>query len=217
MDEMADDPPPSSTSDHLQPGLVGRRVRLRAVNPSDYELLRRVELSPHLIQRWRSQGATPGMTEWVRRTEEGALVQLLIVDDRDGTEEWVGLARAYNADFQHGYAYLAVTKLGVADSSTKIVEGVVLFLDHLFRTWDLRKLYLETPAYNLDQFASGTGRLLDEEARLRDHWYYDGRYWDHVVLSIWRERWDERGPRLLRSAVGFDTTVAPQADQEDGT
>ncbi len=86
----------------------------------------------------------------------------------------------------------------------KALEGTVLFLNHVFRTWPFRKLYLETPQYNLDQFASGSGRLLEEESRLRDHWYYDGQYWDHVVLSRWRERWDERGPALLRSALGGD-------------
>lgn len=204
MDDTAADPPEQPRADPLRPGLVGRRVHLRAVNPSDYELLRRVELSPHLLQRWRNRGATPGMTEWVRRTEEGVLAQMLVVDDRDGTEEWIGLARAYNADFQHGYGYLALTKLGVADRSTRVIEGAVLFLEHLFHTWPFRKLYLETPAYNLDQFGSGTGRLLDEEARLRDHWYYDGQHWDHVVLSIWRETWEQRRPALLRSAMGVE-------------
>lgn len=188
--------------DRFRPLLTGRRVRLRALAPSDYELLRRVELAPHLLQRWRNRGTTPSPADWMRMVDQPALAQFLVVDDRDGTEKWLGLVSVYNPDFQHGYAYLAVTKLTESDASTKTLEGTVLFLNHVFRTWPFRKLYLETPQYNLDQFASGSGRLLDEESRLRDHWYYDGQYWDHVVLSIWRERWDERGPALLRSALG---------------
>lgn len=184
--------------------LAGRRVRLRALNPGDYELLRRVELSTHLLQRWRTRGATPSMSDWVRLVEQSVLAQFLVVDDRDGTEKWVALVSVYNADFQHGYAYLAVARLADTDHSTKAIEGTIIFLNHVFTTWPFRKLYLETPQYNLDQFSSGSGRLLEEEARLRDHWYYDGRYWDHVVLSIWRSSWDERGPALLRSALGGD-------------
>lgn len=201
---MADGGGTTSEGDPFRPTLVGRRVRLRALNPADYELLRRVELSPHLLQRWRNRGATPAMADWVRSVEQTALAQFLVVDDRDGTEKWVGLVSVYNPDFQHGLAYLAVTKLSDPDHSTKVIEGSILFLNHVFRTWPFRKLYLETPQYNLDQFASGSGRLLEEEARLRDHWYYDGRYYDHVVLSIWRSNWDERKAALLRSALGGD-------------
>lgn len=193
---------PGPPDDRFRPTLSGRRVRLRAVNSSDYELLRRVELAPHLLQRWRNRGATPAMTDWMRTVEQTTLAQFLVVDDRDGTEKWVGLVSVYNPDFQHDLAYLAATKLSDTDASTKMIEGTVLFLQHVFRTWPFRKLYLETPQYNLDQFASGSGRLLEEEARLRDHWYYDGQYWDHVVLSIWRSTWDERSPSLLRSALG---------------
>lgn len=189
------------SQDPIRAALDGRRVRLRALNPGDYDLLRRLELSPQLLQRWRNRGATPGMSDWVRSMEEAVLAQFLVIDDRDGAEEWVGLVSAYNPDFQHGYAYLAVARLNETDASTRSVEGTVLFLHHVFTTWPFRKLYLETPAYNLDQFASGRGRLLTEEARLADHWYYDGRYWDHVVLSIRRDTWEQRGPALLRSAL----------------
>lgn len=184
------------------PRLVGRRVRLRPVGAADHELLRRIELSPHLAHRWRHHGTTPGIGEWRLGHDQGVLAQYLVVDTRDGGEEWVGLVAAFNAHFEHGFAYLGVARLGELDRSTRALEGAVLFLDHLFTTWPLRTLYAESPVWNLDQFSSGTRRLLREVARLPDHWYLDGRHWDHVILSITRERWEEHGPGLLAVCQG---------------
>ena len=115
--------------DRFRPLLTGRRVRLRALASSDYELLRRVELAPHLLQRWRNRGTTPSPGDWMRMVDQPVLAQFLVVDDRDGTEKWLGLVSVYNPDFQHGYAYLAVTKLAESDASTKALEGTVLFLE----------------------------------------------------------------------------------------
>jgi len=200
--EPADEEGDGGTEQRLRPVLEGRRVLLRPVSPGDYELLRRVELAPHLAYRWRHRGATPGMANWIQAMEQSVLAQFLIVDRRSGEEEWVGLVSVYDPSFQHGFAHLAAAKLGESDRSTRALEGVVLFLDYVFRSWSFRKLYAETPEYNLDQFGSGIGRILTEEGRLPEHWYLDGRYWDQVILAIRRETWEERGPGMVRVCRG---------------
>jgi len=66
-----------------------------------------------------------------------------------------------------------------------------LFIDYVFRIGGFRKLYFETVEFNLEQYGSGLGKFFVEEGRLRAHEYYDGIYWDTLVMAIYSERWRE--------------------------
>lgn len=57
MSDVAGRATPGDTAD--VPILVGKVVRLRAVEPRDYEILRRIELSGAMIRTYRHRGATP--------------------------------------------------------------------------------------------------------------------------------------------------------------
>jgi hypothetical protein len=43
--------------------------------------------------------------------------------------------------------------------------------------------------------------MLVEEARLRDHMYYDGRYWDKLILALYRDTWEARSARIMTAAL----------------
>ena len=79
-----------------------------------------------------------------------------------------------------------------------MMEGCGLFIDFLFRTQPLRKIYLRAPEYNLQRFASvievGAFRI---EGRLNEHRFYDGRYWDEIILALYLPQWREMRKNLL--------------------
>jgi hypothetical protein len=56
---------------------------------------------------------------------------------------------------------------------------------------------MDVPEYNMDRFKSGIGRYFDVEARLRDHRYFGGRYWDELILALYREQWHDVRSRLI--------------------
>ncbi len=79
--------------------------------------------------------------------------------------------------------------------------GAALFLEYVFRGWSFRKLYFELPEFNLAQFSRGVNRLFVEEGRLREHLYYDGRFWDKVILALYRTTWEAQSKRILQAAM----------------
>jgi RimJ/RimL family protein N-acetyltransferase len=127
---------------------------------------------------------------------EGVLAQY-VVTLNDETNSILGLVSAYGANARNRYAYLAVFAVPSHPQRALLLEGVGIFVNLLFRTHDLRKLYAETPEFAFQSFASGLTEFFQEEAKLRDHDYYDGQYWDLHILSISRDFWVQRiAPRI---------------------
>ena len=178
------------------PSLRGRHVHLRIVVPDDYTYLQLVETSGELAPRWRLRGSTPSPQDWVQGSWSGVLAQFMIVANRDQTR--VGLVTAFQANFQDGHARLAATRFDPHSRSPLMVLGFGLFVEYVFRCWNLRKLYLDVPEYNYAQLASARDRIFTLEGRLRDHYYFDGQYWDQLLLAIYREMWRDTGQALVR-------------------
>jgi hypothetical protein len=177
------------------PSLEGRHVFLRPVSTGDYAGLQQAEIQGELGMRWRYRGSTPSPEQWAQGLWRTVLAQHLIV--RRADDRPIGLVLVYQPDFQDGHAQLAAVRFDLADRSPRMMLGMALFLRHVFACWSFRKLYLEVTEFNYEQFASGAGRLFDVEGRYRDHVYFNGAYWDQLVLAVGRERWQSHGEALL--------------------
>jgi RimJ/RimL family protein N-acetyltransferase len=169
------------------PGLAAGRCGLRPVLPADYEYLYRLLVGPGLGLRWRLRGVTPTPQDFPAYLGQGVLVQY-IAEDRQSRQP-VGLVTAYNADFVNGHAFVAMALDPGVQRCGWSMLSLLLFVDHVFGAFNFRKLYFEVPAFNLGQFGTAIGKALEEEGRLRDHEWFDGRYWDRVYLSLTRQRW----------------------------
>ena len=47
-------------------------------------------------------------------------------------------------------------------------------------------------------FRSGLGRFFQEEGRLRDHSFWNGRYVDLMILAVYRPTWEREAEILSR-------------------
>jgi hypothetical protein len=179
--------------------LTGKRIRLRPLEPSDYAGLRRQELGEHLSFRWRHHGAHDQPEAFADALWAGALVHFIVEDLRGGVP--LGIVSAYGADFATGTVYVAAAKFsGGVETGSRFVGAIGLVGDYLFNGWPFRKVYFETAEYNLAQFDGAMGWLFVEEARFREHIFLGGRYWDQIVLALWRDTWTEQRTRLVRFA-----------------
>jgi hypothetical protein len=184
-----------SASGYDPPRLELGPVALRPISTHDYANLRVAELSESLGPRWRYSGNTPTMEQWVSTLGQGILAQFLIVSQGDGRA--LGIVCAYNADLANGFAYVALADFATASHTSLTMLGGAIFVDYVFKIWNLRKLYIDTIEFNLEQFSSGIGRLFTIEGRLKEHRYYDGQYWDQYILSIARDSWVAERHRLM--------------------
>jgi RimJ/RimL family protein N-acetyltransferase len=178
--------------------LRGRHVHLRIVTPADYQMLQIAETGAELGPRWRYRGSTPGPEEWVASLWSSVLAQFLVVENRSG--EPLGIVSAYKGNFRDRFAYIAAARFGTEARAPLMMLGLALFIRYVFTTWDLRKLYLEVPEFNLSQFSSVIDKYATVEGRLRDHLFSGGHWWDEVVLAIYRDVWTEHGDVIARSA-----------------
>lgn len=199
-DEAAADPLAeirTSSPEFDPPSLRGRHVYLRAVVPDDYGYLYLTETSSELAVRGAFRGSVPGFQDWLQQRSKGALAQFMVIGTNDNAK--IGIVTAFSADFQDGHAHLAAAKFNPRSMSPLMVFGFGLFVNYVFRCWNFHKVYLDTAEYNYPQFASGLSRILTLEGRLRQHHFLDGRRWDHLILTIFRDRWKEFAPRFLRA------------------
>ena len=70
-------------------------------------------------------------------------------------------------------------------------------MDYLFKNYSLRKIYSPTFAYNLDSYKAQLDAGMQEEGRLKEYRYYDGKYHDLIILAITREEFYKRYSSFL--------------------
>jgi RimJ/RimL family protein N-acetyltransferase len=175
--------------------LDGRFARLRPLAQNDYAYLYDLSLSAKNNARWRYRGATPSPERFVSDLWSGVLAQFMI--ETPAPRKRAGLLVAYNADLANGTIYLGVLVDNAFHRKAWPMEAILLFVDYLFGNWAFRKVYAETTEFSAAHFASGAKGLFEEEGRLRDHQYFQGRYWDYIHYALTRQRWETRGRTLL--------------------
>jgi hypothetical protein len=174
------------------------------VSVADYDLIQAMETAGPNATRWRYRGETPSPERWLQTLWNGVYAQFLIV--RMDTGQPVGLVFAYRASRLDGHCYFAVLGFGEA-RGPHMTFGIALFLNYLFTVGGFRRLYAEVPAFNLEQFGSVLDRYCEVEAQMRDHSFWDGRYWDMYHLTFRREV--AGSSPLLNYAAGGTRQVPP--------
>jgi RimJ/RimL family protein N-acetyltransferase len=157
------------------------------VTPDDEPALRALVESAGTASRYRYRGVTPGPAQFHADLWTGVLSQYVICRVSDPTP--VGLASAFAPNLHDGHVHLGAFIDPAVRRRAWPAEAFGVFVEHLFSSFDLRKLYLQVNEHNLGPLGSLRHDLLVEEARLREHDYADGAWSDSVVFALWRDRW----------------------------
>lgn len=182
------------------PVIESERVVLRPVSPADYPVLMREELAGPESVLFRHRGVTPSPEQFVSKLWDGVQSQYLICEPFRGIP--AGLVLSYHPDYRNQTAHLASIVFASHRRATWPHEGTALFIDHLFDTFPVRKLYAEVLDANYAQFASIPAGLFVEEGRLRNHEWVAGEWADLAILALYRDAWvahreaPSRGARL---------------------
>jgi RimJ/RimL family protein N-acetyltransferase/acyl carrier protein len=193
------------------PPLSSRRTRQRPVVAADYAYLWDLARSDGDAVLGRERGRVVSPERFATALWQGVLAQHIILDA--ATAAPVGLLRAYDTDLRNGFAYLGLALERRVRGRGWPFEAMALFVNYLFRTWPLRKLYAELLAPSRQAIASGLGGLLAEEGRLVAHEYVDGAWVDLYIVGLFRERWEADSPRLLGRILGASVLTATQNGQ----
>src|SRR5262249_5736243 len=78
------------------------------------------------------------------------------------------------------------------------VIATALFMDWLFQSLPLRKVYQEAYGYNAGVLRMWRKIGLIEEGVLKEDRYWNGAYWDLHIFALYREAWPKMRNRVLR-------------------
>jgi RimJ/RimL family protein N-acetyltransferase len=196
----------SSVSSVRAPAMRVAGVSLEPVTPDAYPFLYQLATAEETGYLWRFRGATPTNEMFRNSLEHGVSAHYVLVDRRG---QGVGYVMAIDVDPVGGVGNVGVIAEPRAWSTGLGLIGFAMFVEYLFAVHPFRKLYADTVEYSYRRFASGADKYFVIEGVLRAHHYYDGRYWDKIILAITRERWREHGAPLvarLRDAPTWDVT-----------
>ncbi len=186
-------------------------VGLRPVLPDDLDALRRIELSPRNLTRWRFAGEVPSPAEYRALLWSGVLEQRVVTSLT--SPEPIGLVNAHRADLRSGTAWLGVVEREDLHGHGFGLAGLVLFVDWLFDTWPFRALHAEVNAANLGQFASALDGYAVESGRLRERFRRGADRSDAVLLTLRRDDWLANArPRVRKEPVANDRRPVTFAD-----
>jgi RimJ/RimL family protein N-acetyltransferase len=168
------------------------RVRLRQLEPGDYDFVYRLATDPVVGPRWRCRGTTPSPDELIANLWQDLLAQAVVVTTEDRARR-IALVQAYKPSNQ-GTAFLSVLAEPETIGTGRTLEGITLFVDRQFATFNLRYLYAEMldPVYR--SVASGVGSLFQHYGALPEHEFIDGRYQTLHLIGTSRQQW-KRGDR----------------------
>lgn len=191
-----------STSDRPQsaPPLSTRHVRLHTITDRDSAFLYELMTSPEAGGRVRFAGATPSPDKIAASLWESVLAQF-IVEGVTGHDK-LGLVSVTSPNFRDSYAYVSAVGAPKVQGSGLMAEAVVLAFNYAFTTWPFRKLYMEATETSYSFFKSGLGRFFNEEGRLREHSFWNGRYEDLLILAVYRTTWAAQADRIARLCDG---------------
>ena len=178
--------PPAPTLPVLDP-YRSRRLSLRAVFPDDVPFAFHLISNPDIATHWRFQGAIPDPLLFGETFRQGVLTQFIVERRLQNTSiEKIGHVVAYAANERSGFCYFGGAFLPKVWNTGLPIEGLLLFLVHLFTIYPFRKIYAEMEESNFDRVSSGRGRLFEVEGVLTQHLYVAGRYRDTYLLSFSR-------------------------------
>ena len=179
----------------------GRHVLIRPVAPSDYSWLFDTTVFTTAGSHWRLHGDTPTYEQFLDVLLKGARATYVIVHSE--LQELVGMVQLWNYNPPGHHAQITAFLHPDFRGKGWPMEGLILFADYAFATWDLNKIYFETLESELVQFRSLIGTLLVEEGLLKQHRRVFGQWLDCSMLAVYRGPLTELARRTLPADVSL--------------
>lgn len=185
------------------PPLVGRRVFLRPVADVDHGFLLALSTDEAIGFRWRFRGETPSPEQFYNALWRNVLAQFVICRLGDGAP--IGHVVLNRVSLRDRTGYVSCVTVPELVGRGHGFEASGLFYNYVFKQFGLRKIYGDTPTFNVPQFSTGLEHLLHEEARLVEHQLFNGDRWDYLILATYRAEWEAaigRDRHLIRLLSG---------------
>lgn len=166
--------------------LTGKLVRLRAVEPTDYELLWRWSNTSEIMQYWARPGNTESLAEVAERERAQAArsnSRKYIVETPEGQP--IGQIDYYDLDWQSRSAWISIM---IAEKEFWDggygTDAMRTLLRYLFRQLGLHRITLTVLESNIRAQRSYLKSGFVHEGILRDWKFVENRWMNGVIMSV---------------------------------
>ncbi len=170
--------------------LVGERVKIRAFERKDLDLVRRWLDDPHgryfLLSRTTARSLDP--EDLLTRDDSVVGVITLLDDAPIGLLAYLDVDRVQRkAELRKLIGEPAHRGKGLAHEATR------LWIDYGLTSLHLRKIYVNTLDTNIRNIKLNRDLGFKVEGLLRDECFFDGQYHDIIRMALWADEVGDRG------------------------
>jgi RimJ/RimL family protein N-acetyltransferase len=170
--------------------LRGKKVILRPVEDRDLPELQRWINDPETIRgtlQFLPQSETDER-EWLERMRKNRQAVFLAVETLDGRH--IGSIGLFAISWRDGTASTG-TLIGEKDCWNKgfATDAKMTLLNYAFNTLNLRKIHSSSLEFNERSLHYNLKCGYREEGRRVKQFYRDGRYWDEILIAVFRDDW----------------------------
>lgn len=108
----------------------------------------------------------------------------------------VGFIYSYDYNLKDNYLYIAICIEEKERNGVVGAEAGMIFLNYLFKSYPIRKVYCTVYEYNRMSMSFLKNAGFKTEGILKEHKYFDGKYYDMNVLTFYREDLPDLTERL---------------------
>ena len=115
---------------------------------------------------------------------------------RDDSNDFIGFVIAYDYMRDDNHMKVTVYVKPEFQHGAYGLVAVVKFIDFLFSYYNLNKIFTEVYDFNVPSIKLHNTFGFEEEGRLKEYKYYNGRFHDMLIFAITREKFYERVEKL---------------------
>ena len=183
----------NKTSDEKQNRVVflkGKTTVLRPVSDNDVPLLTKWINDPRVRRFIKSIfPRTDGFErDWVAELKKKSETDVVLIIEVRGKA--IGVMGLHRIDWKNRVgttgAIIGEPRFWSKGYGT---DAKMALLDYAFNTLNLRKIISKVKSFNERSLAYSKKCGYKVEGRLREQHFVDGKYWDEVILAVFREDW----------------------------
>jgi len=174
--------------------LKSKNLILRPLKKKDLEIVRKIRFSKKVRKNFHgiSRQTKKAQVAWFNQIEKKHLYYVVI----NKSKKILGLLNS-KINLRNRNATIGWFFDLEGSNRIRIVEAVLIFLDYVFRKYNLIKMYSDVLCSNSEALNFNNKIGFKIEGKLLKHFYYYGRFVDGFFTSIYKEDFYDKNRKFI--------------------
>ena len=109
----------------------------------------------------------------------------------------IGFIYAYSFDRQNNFIYFSIFIEEKYNNNINLATSGIIFFNYLFKFYPIRKIYCSFFDYNVVNKKILNNAGFNFEGKLKEHHYYNRKYHDLYIYSLFREDFNDLKQKIM--------------------